>query len=52
MIFYELKEFYVEIPKNVCIEESPPVILNVFDTDEGMLSSKDEFMGRAVVFLH
>lgn len=50
-IYYELKEFYVEKPRNVSLEEAPPVILNIFDTDEGMFDS-DDFMGRATVFLH
>lgn len=50
-IYYELKEFYIEKPKNVTLEESPPIILNIFDTDEGLFDS-DDFMGRAVVFLH
>lgn len=39
-IYYELKEFFVEIPQKISLEEFPPVILNVFDTDEGMFSSK------------
>lgn len=50
-IYYELKEFYVEKPRNVSLEEAPPVILNIFDTDEGFFDS-DDYMGRATVFLH
>ncbi|HCW44324.1 MAG TPA: hypothetical protein DGU45_03320 [Planctomycetes bacterium] len=53
-IYYELKEFYVEIPKNVSLEEYPPVILNVFDSDDSFFSksSKAQYMGRACVYLH
>jgi len=51
-IYYELKEFYVEKPRNVDLDEAPPIILNIFDTDEGFLDAEDDYMGRAVIFLH
>lgn len=51
-IYYEVKETYVEIPVSSTIEEYPPIILNVFDTEEGSMKKKFDFMGRAVVFLH
>ena len=34
------------------LDRAPPVILNVFDTDEGLLDSTDDYIGRAVIFLN
>lgn len=33
------------------ISRAPPVVLNVMDTDEGIISNDDDFIGRAVIFL-
>jgi len=34
------------------LNRAPPVILNVFDTDEDLLDSTDDFIGRATIFLN
>jgi hypothetical protein len=31
-------------------EDSPPIILNFFDTDIGWLDSDDDYMGRSVIY--
>lgn len=33
-------------------EASPPIVLNVFDRDDGILDSGDDFLGRAVIPLN
>ena len=33
------------------IERAPPLVLNIFDTDEDLLDSTDDYIGRAVIFL-
>lgn len=33
-------------------ETAPPIVLNVWDKDDGILDSTDDFMGRAVIFLN
>lgn len=45
-LWYHTCQFIVEYYN---LEEAPPIILNVFDTDEGLLDSTDDFMGRAVI---
>lgn len=34
------------------IERAPPLVLNIFDTDDEILDSTDDYIGRAVIFLH
>lgn len=33
------------------IERAPPILLNIFDTDEDFMDTTDDFIGRATVFL-
>lgn len=30
-------------------ETAPPIVLNIWDKDDGILDSEDDFMGRAVI---
>jgi hypothetical protein len=48
-IFYEVLETIVQFNS---LENATPIILNVFDTDEDLLDSTDDFIGRAVIFLN
>lgn len=48
-IYYEVLEIPFEFND---INRAPPIILNVFDTDEELLDSTDDFIGRAVIFLN
>lgn len=53
-IFYEVKEFtFCSYRKGdkIDLENSPPIILNVFDYDDGIVDSKDDLIGRAVISL-
>jgi hypothetical protein len=47
-IFYEVKETEYEM---INLELSPPIVLNIFDTDEDFLDADDDFLGRAVIFM-
>ena len=47
-LFYEVKEINMEFND---INRAPPVVLNVLDTDEGIISNDDDYIGRAVIFL-
>jgi hypothetical protein len=31
--------------------DAPPIILNIWDKDDELLDSTDDFIGRAVIFL-
>jgi hypothetical protein len=33
------------------LESAPPLILDLFDKDDGFFDKKDDFMGRAFIFL-
>lgn len=47
-IYYELKQTNIELPP--ALEDAPPIQLEVYDSDEGVLES-DDFLGRANIFL-
>lgn len=47
-IYYEVKEFIMEFDH---IERAPPILMNIFDTDEDFMDTTDDFIGRATVFL-
>jgi hypothetical protein len=47
-IFYEVLEFNVEFND---LLRAPPIIINIWDHDEGLLADTRDFIGRAVVFL-
>lgn len=46
-IFFSTCEIYYDFMTQ---EDAPPIILNIFDEDTGVLASND-FLGRAVIFL-
>lgn len=46
-IFFSTLEIYYDF---MTPEDSPPIILNIWDKDEGAFDS-DDFLGRAVIFL-
>jgi Ca2+-dependent lipid-binding protein len=46
-IFFETLEIYYDFTKS---EEAPPIILNVWDMDNDILDSTDDFIGRSVIF--
>jgi hypothetical protein len=54
-IFYDTKQINYEIDSlpngKPDFESAPPIILNVFDTDEGLVGNSEDFLGRAVIFL-
>jgi len=47
-IFYETLEVHFEFDK---LETAPPVVLDLFDKDYGVLDS-DDYLGRAQIFLN
>ena len=47
-IFYDVAEFQLDA---IDIENAPPVILTLFDTDEGLFDSGDDYLGSAVIHL-
>jgi len=46
-ILFSTLEFYYDFAS---VEEAPPLVLNIWDKDEGILES-DDLIGRAVIFL-
>ena len=46
-IFFSTLEVYYDFTMP---SEAPPIVLNIWDKDEGILAT-DDFIGRAVVFL-
>jgi hypothetical protein len=51
-IYYQTKDFMLEFNE---LDDAPPIVLNLFDTDEGGMFSiggdDDDYMGRAIIFL-
>lgn len=47
-IFFQTLEIYYDFTKK---EDAPPIILNIWDKDEGAFSN-DDFIGRAVIPLN
>lgn len=47
-LYYQTIEFVIEYFN---LDDAPPIILNVYDTDDGMFES-DDYMGRAVISLN
>lgn len=47
-LYYQTIEFAVEYYD---LDDAPPIVLNVYDTDDGLFDS-DDYMGRAVIFLN
>ncbi len=47
IFFATLEIFYDFLSK----EEAPPLIMNIWDKDEGMMDSTDDFLGRAIIDL-
>ena len=47
-IYYEVKEIELEYET---IETAQPIVLRIFDTDDDLFDSTDDFMGQAVIFL-
>ena len=54
-IFMVAKDFSYDVnAKNTSpdpLKEAPPIILEVFDSDEGLISDSADFLGRAVINL-
>ena len=52
-LYYETKDFDIEFST---LDDAPPIILNVFDTDDVSVFSlgtdADDYIGRAIIFLH
>ena len=34
------------------LSDSAPIIINIYDVDEGLISDSKDFLGRAVIFLN
>lgn len=51
-IYYEVLEFNVEFSSANGLLEAPPIMLEVYDKDNDIMDSKDDFLGRAMVFLN
>lgn len=57
-IYYEVKEFFSDIFLDPKLQDSPikilegfpPFIMDVWDSDSGLLDSTDDFMARATIF--
>ena len=47
-IFYEVKDIEYDFNE---INDAPPIILEVYDADEGLISDSADFLGRAVINL-
>ena len=47
-IYYETREIAFEFNH---LERAPPIILNIWDVDDDLFDSTDDFIGRAVVHL-
>jgi Ca2+-dependent lipid-binding protein len=47
-IFFSTLEIYYDFTTPA---EAPPIILNVWDKDEDLFDSTDDFIGRSVIFL-
>lgn len=47
-IFFEARDFDTQYWK---LESAPPIVLDVFDKDSGIMDSEDDFLGRAVIKL-
>lgn len=53
-IFYEVKEFTFScnnVKGEIDLVTAPPIILNIYDHDDGMIDSTDDLIGRAVINL-
>lgn len=54
-IFYEVKEFTFESSANskgeIDLLNAPPIVLNVYDNDDGYIDNTDDLIGRAVIDL-
>lgn len=47
-LFYTVKDLLYEFDD---IEDAPPIIINVWDEDDGLLDSSPDYMGTAVIYL-
>lgn len=47
-IFFEVKDIEYDFNK---LEDAPPIILEVYDSDAGLISDSADFLGRAVINL-
>jgi hypothetical protein len=46
-IFFEALEIYYDYDK---VENAPPIVMNIWDKDDGVLDG-DDYLGRCVVYL-
>ena len=47
-IFYEVIDIVMDMRN---FSASPPIVLDFYDNDDGLLDHKDDFLGRAVIEL-
>lgn len=50
-IFYRTIEVDFDIDPFNNYERAKPIILQVFDTDTGLIDSTDDYLGKAVIFI-
>lgn len=53
-IFYEVKEFTYSAhatSRGIDLAAAPPIMLNIYDFDDGLLDATDDLIGRAVISL-
>jgi hypothetical protein len=48
-IYFETLEMVYDMAD---IENSPPIVVNIWDKDEGLLNDSFDFLGRSTIFLH
>lgn len=48
-LFYEVLELDYEVENQEDMESYPPFIFDCYDHDDGIIDSKDDFMGRALI---
>jgi len=47
-IFFETIEVLLDFTSK---EEAPPIVLNIYDFDDGLISSSSDFLGRALIYV-
>lgn len=50
-IFMECKDIGIDFLDDKKFTDAPPVVLDVLDSDEGMISTTADFLGRAIIYL-
>ena len=47
-IYYETIEMLYDFAD---LDSAPPIVLNIWDHDDALLDSSDDFLGRSVIYL-